>query len=61
MKYQSNENPTYGYFTNDVFGMVSYIKDTKTVVEQIESYVTLKSLPQLIGWFQAYDHIAIKS
>ena len=35
MKYQSNENPTYGYFTNDALGMVSYIKDTKTVVEQI--------------------------
>lgn len=49
MKYQSNENPSYGYFANDAFGVVSYIKDIKTVVEQIESYVTLKSLPQLIG------------
>lgn len=49
MKYQSNENPSYGYFSKDAFGVVSYIKDTKTVVEQIESYVTLKSLPQLIG------------
>lgn len=45
MKYQSNEK-IYGYFANDAFGMISYIKDIKTVVEHIESYVTLKSIPQ---------------
>lgn len=48
MKYQNNENPQYGYFTNDAFGLVSYIKDTKIVVDQIDLYVKLKSIPQFI-------------
>ena len=26
IKCQNNENPTFGYFTNDIFGMVSYLK-----------------------------------
>lgn len=48
MKYQNNEQPSTGYFINDAYGMVTYLTSTKPVVDEIESYVKLKSLPQFM-------------
>jgi hypothetical protein len=48
MKYQNNESPSTGYFLKDTYGMVSYMQNTSSLINDIESYVKLKSLSILV-------------
>ncbi|MDR0752454.1 MAG: hypothetical protein LBF12_07770 [Christensenellaceae bacterium] len=47
MKYQNNENSSSFYFGNDAFGSVKFLTSLKMLINDIESHIKLKSLPQL--------------